>query len=296
MSVNPLKENEQPGTAITFVIINDLQELKVDETIPEIIEPMPAKKFVKIHPRLNMARTTSGHALKAPDPSIKEQGHKELRRTSDIPIRSKNKQEEGVQTLNEKHSGAKSDRAGRQKVFDQPVRTIVVPLSTFIHALGKEFPVISYKKWDRNVKRLIARQVLDPKFSYEYRKVQLVINDIYDRLLECSSILKRINRARVLLFDIEEHRYLSKFPMNSNPIHFWDSYFTLQKEAPDKCVDFYDIIGKKEAFTILKKAINSGGADMKENIRSQIDLVSYVETKRRDLLKSSFSFSEKFRH
>ena len=270
MSVNLSTEKEYPGT--TFFILEKPIDDKTDAP-PKIVEP-PAKKFV--NPSL--------------DRITPKQGFKELRRTSDIPIR-KDKHEERIQTP----KGAKSDRAGNRKGDDYPVRSIVVPLSTFIDALlGKEIPVIPCKKWDEIVNRSIACQVLDPKFSQE--KIPLIINDIYNRALEYSSILKRIERARILLFGIKQHRYLSRFPINSSPIHFWENYTTLEKESPDKCQDLYEIIGKKEALNILKKTTKSDGAVMKDSIQSQIKLVlvSYVEEKKRRLLKSSFSFEEGF--
>lgn len=245
--------------------------------------------------RIKIARISSHADLKASLQDLsKTEGKDPIRRTSDRP-NTRNKETTDAllpRKKGDRADGSKSDRGGRPLSEDKPLRIIIIPLSSFVRQLDKQIPIVSYKEWMKNVKASIREKVLHIDFSMKVK--EKTIQGIVDRLLDCSSILTRIDIVRVQLFGVNHHNYLRKFPKNSTPLQFWKNYECLKNESPDKWRDFYEIMGGHEAAKILGKAVESKGKAMREKIEAKLDLVHGVEIKMRNLTKTSFSFLEDF--
>lgn len=280
-------------------------DVKVSHDQPfKIIEPMKNEGVVRtrhtISP-LNIAYASSREDMEHAKPNLKNR----IRKTSGSRLRSKDTLDKDCGSYKFGHmhgaskdkrnytksDGSKSDRTRHTHSGDPNlIRPISVPFSTFIKAI--DVPVISYEKWNENLRRFIVCQVLDSEFSDD--KLEQIEDYTYSVLLTLSSILKRIERAKTLLFGVHLPGYLKINRYSSNPMHFFKSYVNLKNESFFKSKEFYEIIGKEEALKILKAAAKPNDQAMRRVIQSEIDLVTCVEKKRNLLLKSSFYFSKDF--
>src|SRR5262249_52503614 len=121
-------------------------------------------------------------------------------------------------------------------------------------------------------------------------KAQALINEIYKKVLMHSSILTRIKQAEEFLLGGNRYEFLHNFSDISNPISFWEKYKMLSLEFPNQCALLYKIIGEKEAFQIIEKAVKSDGNDFKAEMHRQIEMIkneSHSRIGRPKLLKKS---------
>ena len=124
-----------------------------------------------------------------------------------------------------------SDRTHQIRISPLENRTfpldVRIPLSTFVDCIG--IPVISCFKWKRVVNRELCAVVLHPGLLED--KIELVINETYDKLLSYSSMLTRIKKAEKLFSWVKDYHFLSNFSEESNPINFWEKYKKLKHES-----------------------------------------------------------------
>lgn len=200
-----------------------------------------------------------------------------------------------VPELSEKEKVAVSDRGctrDAEKTFSvvtkrQPLIFIQVPMDKFVGNCIN-IPVVTFKIWDKKVLSAVLTSAVKTDFSD--RKIQNVINDIFVNCLNYSSIIKRIAMASDLLSGSNEYVFLNDFTQPSSPLNFWDKYEKLRLQSRTKFNFLYELMGRQEAYTILRQAVESRGKKIKDRFRSQINILACFEKKKQSFFNCSILF------
>ncbi|MBS0604337.1 MAG: hypothetical protein JSS60_04775 [Verrucomicrobia bacterium] len=183
--------------------------------------------------------------------------------------------------LSSSHSvtGKAKDAESKYQVLPDEVSvvTVRVPLDRFVDCI--DIPVVSYSRWKEKVNAALVRGVVKTDLSNE--RVTFFIDDVYNRCLKYSSILKRVQKACELLSGVSEYSFLSDFAGETSPVGFWKKFEKLKMESTSGSDLLYRVIGKEGAWIIVRKAAESDGATVKKRFQSHIDTILPLEKKRR---------------
>ncbi len=170
------------------------------------------------------------------------------------------------------------------------VITVEIPISTFLDFIP--IPVISPKKWREGLSCTLEHEALQSDFSSDEKKN--IIQGLYNRSLEYSSILQRIQKTIEAFGRVKRYEFLKQFSQETNPLRFSERYGKLCEKSRYQGDVLFHIAGAEQALHIIQSASDLQGEVLKRKLDMEFDRIAFVETKRKNLLNSSFVFEKKF--
>jgi hypothetical protein len=168
--------------------------------------------------------------------------------------------------------------------------TVNVPLMTLVELIDICHPVICHEEWTQKVLKSLLEIFSKP--TSLINRLDVILNEVHDGLLKHSSILDRVQKAKKSLGQVDDYGFLKDFLNESNPILFHKKYTQISDSFA--CEFLYNVFGGVQAIKIIKSSACPNNEGIKQELKSQFDVLSSIERKKTALLDSSFVFQKGF--